>query len=87
MKRIFKRNVVIFTSMFSLTAFSIMLINHDMYFHISKTKLYLYMLIAFIFLIHNALMLAKEMSTKYFVIEDQNLREKLDEKIRGVDKI
>lgn len=83
----FKRMVVIFVSMFALSVFMTILINHDMYFHINKTKLYVYSVIAFIFLFHNSLMLAREVSTKYFVIEDEELSEKLNEKSKGSDKL
>lgn len=84
---IFKRFVLVLTSMFVISASIVLLINKNIYFHIDTTKLYIYIFVSTLFIIHNTVMIMHDVSKKYLIVDNDELSEKINNRHKGSDEI
>ena len=76
---LFQRFVLIIVSLFLVSASLPYVIYRDMYWHINPAKMYFYVIAGMIVAVYNLVIVFKMANKKYFLVEDDELREKITE--------
>lgn len=75
---LFQRVILTITSLMLVSASLPYVLFRDVYFHVNPTKMYFYIVVGFAVAVYNLIIIFKESNTKHYLVEDEELKEKID---------